>query len=207
MFCTKCGNKLKENQKFCSKCGNKVGNQNYSQQTDITNKSTFMGETNNLLAGRETFLKVKNNNVFTEMLNPSGRRNRTKYLICFAVLFFLYYMIDSKTGGKNASEFVKAVGAVAEALLLYICFVNLSKRVHDFNKAAFWAIPVFAISYVFYYLAPPFIIRDYLMSFSTDRNYLTIMLRLCLVLTALPHILVSLIKGTEGVNKYGSSEK
>ena len=32
MFCTKCGNQLKENQKFCSKCGNRVGNQNIANE-------------------------------------------------------------------------------------------------------------------------------------------------------------------------------
>lgn len=204
MFCTKCGNKLKDDQKFCSKCGNRVSNQNFVKETIGESEYSSSQGNNDLFDGYEELLKLKNNNIFTELFKPSGRRNRAKYFIFLVITFFAYYMVEWKIDPRPSSEFLKFLKTVIRLLLAYISFVNLSKRFHDFNQATWWAIPLLLFSYVFFYVIPPILIREMVMTF--DISFYTVLLRACLVLTVLPHVLVFFIKGTEGANQYGYKE-
>lgn len=204
MFCTKCGNQLKENQKFCSKCGNRVSNQNFVKETMGESTNSSSEGSNNLFDGYEELLKSKNNNIFTELFHPSGRRNRSKYIIFLILAFFAFYLVEWKIDPRTTSEFLKILKMVLRLLLVYIIFVNLSKRFHDFNQATWLAVPVLIFSYVFFYVVPPILIREMVMTF--EIGFYTVLLRACLILTVLPHVLVSFIKGTDGGNQYGYKE-
>ncbi len=204
MFCTKCGNKLEENQKFCSKCGNRVSNQIYVKETIGESANSSSEGSNNLFDGYEELLKSKNNNIFTKLFYPSGRRKRSNYIFFLIMTFLAFYLVEWKIDPRTTSELLKILKIVLRLLLAYIIFVNLSKRFHDFNQATWLAIPVLIFSYVFFYVVPPILIREMVMTF--DIGFYTVLLRICLVLTVLPHVLVSFIKGTEGGNQYGYKE-
>ena len=155
------------------------------------------------LTESEILAKLNNNIIFKELFNPSGRRNRKKYILFFLVTFFIFYMADTLISYR-ASEIRNTVASIVRCLMIYICFVNVSKRLHDFEHTAGWAIPVFAFSYVFYYLAPPIVMRD--LYLTLDVKFVTNMLRVCLIFTALPHVLLYFVKGTKGPNQYGGEE-
>lgn len=203
MFCTKCGNKLKDNQKFCSKCGVSVNNSSFSNANNRNTINVPDAKNSNPFTENETLAMLNNNIIFKELFNPSGRRNRKKYIIVFIVVFFIFYMAGTMMSYR-APAIRNTIASIVRCLMLYFCFVNLSKRLHDFNHTAGWAIPVFAFSYVFYYLAPPFVMRD--LYLTLDVKFVTNMLRVCLVLTALPHVLLYFIKGTKGANQYGGED-
>lgn len=66
MFCPKCGNEIKENQKFCAKCGYKIEGSN----NDITNNIADVSE--------ETPIKVSNTTQNSNVPTPLKKKRNKK---------------------------------------------------------------------------------------------------------------------------------
>ena len=116
MFCSKCGNELRDNDEFCSKCGTKV-------TREINNTSQF-----NLPAQSSSNSKLESVKKFF------------KYLIAFFLIIILQYMI---TLPKNVSiiDFVidpsglRAIGgfALGAGLALLVFFLPLLNGLKKLN--------------------------------------------------------------------------
>ena len=203
MFCTKCGKQLKGNEKFCSKCGARVNinvTEEETYQENLTAKNL-----SNPFAENEMLAKLNNNIVFKELVYPSGRRSRTKYIVIFLVAFFIFYMAGTLISWRG-SEIRNTIASVVRCLMIIICFVNLCKRLHDFDRTAAWALPIFAFSYIFYYFLPPYIYHDMIFAYSHEMKFYKTLIHICLLLTVLPHVIIYFIKGTAGINQYGREE-
>ena len=205
MFCTKCGNQLRGNEKFCSKCGATVDNQHFVKETNTRYNKVANENSKEPFAENEILATLNKNIFFKELLNPSGRRNRKKYIIVFIVIFFIFYMAGTMMSYR-APAIRNTIASIVRWLMIIICFVNLCKRLHDSDHTAGWAFPILGFSYLFYYIMLPHIYYDMFFAYSRERKFLQNMAYVCMVLTVLPHVLIYFVKGTKGANQYGGED-
>lgn len=212
MFCTKCGNKLEENQKFCSKCGNNLSYNNFADlsTTENVNKAKSTD-------GAVVFSKTDNNTAFSWLFKLlRERKEGIKYIICFLILLFMFdkldgiavskkvtivtetiisiFQLDGIINGKGVTSLNETIIALVQLCMLYIWFVILSKKLKDINLSVWCAIPLVILTYTFYSFYPWYIAFVFMPSFPAYRHFIPTLLPLTLVFTALPNILLGLIK-------------
>lgn len=98
----------------------------------------------------QTWPRTKRVNFAYMFLALGGRLNRREYwlalLIFFAVTQLLPLLGPTRVRSWDAFESAQVVSFVTTILLLYPEFALTSKRLHDFDWSAWWALPVILIA-------------------------------------------------------------
>jgi len=141
MFCPKCGNEIKENQKFCAKCGYKIEGSN----NDITNNIADVSE--------ETPIKVSNTTQNSNVPTPLKKKRNKKVLVIAIASLVLALLVsctivfftssaygvykDVKVGKFDSaiSEYNEEVSDsfMQKSLLTLLLSDRVDKTIKDFN--------------------------------------------------------------------------
>ncbi len=201
MFCTKCGNKLKDNQKFCSKCGNKV---------DLGYGYSLLEQTGSSLPKCITF--ELDRGFKDNFFKLSGRLNRKRFIkrviVVGVAASILCGVVVSGMGTHTLRGYFYLTVPLLKILWLPFLYSLYVRRLHDLNQDNKMAIVVIASELIgsgasayLSHMEWRFGIFAFGMASSTGLSALGFMLGLIHMGILIYMIFVD---GTHGSNRYGS---
>lgn len=127
-------------------------------------------------------------NTYRRPLNIKGRSNRKEHniflLSFFSIFYFLYFLVLQKI-----HFIIPVITFLFLTVSAIIGFCLTIRRLHDINFSSYWIL-----------ITIPLLIIGFIVEIKTSNS---IFFEFIIVYLTIQSLLLCLLKGTEGINKYG----